>query len=255
MPSLNECLLKLKWADKGFQRFQTDFTKFEGSKPYDIVVKKSAEEGFSFLQLKILEPWPEDFSLRLGEIVYNLRASLDYLAWQLSLLTKPDLVNMPTYTSPVTNIEFPIFIKKHQGAISERVKFIPPAAVAEIEKLQPYNRGNGADGDWLAVLHSLSNRDKHRQLTPVELLIRRETRRNGQLIAQSRYFVPFQDDALVALLPSELIDEPDGNFQMQAAFEVLFDKRGPTGGFRVSSFKGLNDYIRDIVFPKFACFF
>jgi len=100
MPSLNEPLLKIEWADKSLQHFQTDFAKFIRSQPYGIMVKKNAKEGVSLLQLKILKPWPQDFSLRLGDVVHNLRASLDFLIWQLSLITEPKLIGMPAHTSP-----------------------------------------------------------------------------------------------------------------------------------------------------------
>jgi hypothetical protein len=255
MPSLDEPLAKLEWANKSLKRLQSEMGNFMASNPYAIMVHKNPQEGISFLRLRILKPLPSDFSLLIGDFIQNLRTSLDYLVWQLSLLTKPELDRLPANERPVNQVEFPIFTKAIEDAINRRLQLVPSQARDEIKALQPYHRGDRAYEDWLAVLHNLSNRDKHRQLTPIGMLIRETFTPDGRFTGFREWVVPFQDGAMITMLPTELIDKYERDFKMRTAFEILLDKGGPPGGVRMPSLNNLHDYIRDVVFPKFSCFF
>lgn len=94
--------------------------------------------------------------LSLSDAVYCLRSGLDQLAWQLaSLGTK----------TPGRETAFPIGwedTSKTQDWIRKLTWQMPCEAVAVIQDLQPYKRGNAYRDDRLWQLNELSNIDKHR---------------------------------------------------------------------------------------------
>ena len=101
---------------------------------------------------------PIEWSVRLGEILYNLRSALDHLVWQLVLANGQN---------PGRHNAFPIVNKPcdWQGATSQ-LKGVTLRVQAMIERLQPYTGGRDFPFDVWAfwTLHSLCNIDKHRYL-------------------------------------------------------------------------------------------
>lgn len=110
-------------------------------------------------------------SLRLGDCLQCLRSALDHLAFELAA----------AFTVPMTdeiekNSAFPILsdVDKHGNfgigptkwgsALASEVMGIDPNAQAEIERLQPYKRGQAYDTDRLWQLNAVNNIDKHRRL-------------------------------------------------------------------------------------------
>jgi hypothetical protein len=96
---------------------------------------------------------PPIVSVLLGEIVYNLRSALDYLAFELARHDSGQIQE---------NTQFPIddTPEKFARSITTRLRGVSSAHVLLIEKLQPYTGCN-----WTEVLRDISNPDKHRQLT------------------------------------------------------------------------------------------
>lgn len=96
---------------------------------------------------------PPIFRILIGEIVYNLRAALDYLVYELAILDSG---------SSKSGTQFPIE-QTAKGFADRRRRFLNGLTddhVAAIERLQPY-----AGSEWAGRLASLSNPDKHRHLT------------------------------------------------------------------------------------------
>ena len=103
---------------------------------------------------------PIEWSVRLGEILYNLRSALDHLVWQLVLANGQ---------KPGPHNAFPIVNNRcdWQGTTSNnKLKGVTPRVKAMVEHLQPYTGGINLPfnvaGFW--TLHSLCNIDKHRHL-------------------------------------------------------------------------------------------
>jgi len=100
-------------------------------------------------------PAPERIGILVGEICYNLRASLDYLVYELAILDS-GRVQYDT--------QFPIYDKEHMTQdfdkrTNRELKCIDPGHKALIEALQPYKNCK-----WTATLREISNPDKHREL-------------------------------------------------------------------------------------------
>ena len=117
-----------------------------------------------------LDPrWP----VVVGDAYFNLRAALDYLVYQLhvcryGLVSIPDDVVWRTgFPAKISNLTLrgnPIAPTEKWNEISE----LNAVDRADIELLQPYNRGNG-DGldplrEAIADIATLNNIDKHREL-------------------------------------------------------------------------------------------
>jgi hypothetical protein len=102
---------------------------------------------------------PPEIGITAGEVVYNLRAALDYLVFELAIYGS-GTINMRT--------QFPIE-DTPQGFKSRRhpdrrgrpnwLTGLDCAHCAAIEALQPYNGIN-----WTRFLREISNEDKHRTI-------------------------------------------------------------------------------------------
>ena len=139
-------------------------------------------EGSGYYAAWVTPPAPDHaaISLLAGDCLQCLRSALDHLAFELA----------SAFTIPMTDAiekwsEFPIFGDKdgkgdarfHQlrskgasagspafGSGRAKIQGMDPLAQAEIERLQPYQRGNQYESDPLWLLSALNNIDKHRTL-------------------------------------------------------------------------------------------
>lgn len=100
---------------------------------------------------------PDDLALLAGEVIYNLRSALDHAVYKLISKNRGQS-------------QFPIFTDVCEFQVKGRpmIKGVPPDVCTLIEERQPYKRSAPTPAlDPLAILNSLSNRDKHRELATV----------------------------------------------------------------------------------------
>lgn len=102
---------------------------------------------------------PLEWSVRIGEILYNLRSALDHLVWQLVLANEQ---------TPGSRNAFPIIHQEsgwHSRA-NRDLKGVSAETREVIRRLQPYTGGLNLPFDVSAYLylHTLCNIDKHRHL-------------------------------------------------------------------------------------------
>ena len=101
---------------------------------------------------------PIEWSIRLGEILYNLRSALDHLVWQLVIANGRE---------PGRHNAFPIIDKQHNWhEATSQLKGVSSTVETMVERLQPYTGGINLPFNVAAfrALHSLCNIDKHRHL-------------------------------------------------------------------------------------------
>ena len=120
--------------------------EFDPNEPHELKVRGPAD----------LPPVPMLVGILIGEICYNLRSAMDFLAYNLSWLDSG---------RQHSNTQFPIESKpeKFAGRKDTWLKGIDAAHVADIEILQPYNGCK-----WTEILRNLSNWDKHRDFTRIQ---------------------------------------------------------------------------------------
>jgi hypothetical protein len=102
------------------------------------------------------EPIPPRYSLLIGEAIYNLRACLDYIVYELAILdsgTEHKRTQFPIYETQ----------DKFRRRPPTRLGGVNAIHTTAIERLQPYNGVN-----WTKWLQAISNPDKHRHLIIAE---------------------------------------------------------------------------------------
>jgi hypothetical protein len=97
-----------------------------------------------------------EVSIIVGEAVYNLRAALDYLVYELAALDSKSIQENTQFPICDTERKFDDARKRHLAGVSSQ-------HVLAIEEYQPYR-----NCQWTRTLRDISNPDKHRELTLCE---------------------------------------------------------------------------------------
>jgi hypothetical protein len=161
---------KLGRAQHHYDELAAMYTaRFEpGPTQFDIELDGSPSK--CLIRVSNLPTIDESWRLVLGDVLTNLRASLDHLAWQLVLAFAPD--------PPTRDTKFPIHKSRFSEKGNERQPLNLTPAVSNQDVLdrlvrnQPYQHrwlppgSQDQDGEWSALwqLNELCNLDKHREL-------------------------------------------------------------------------------------------
>lgn len=146
--------VKIERAKNHLQQLSAELLRFKGKNAYVVGGKEYPKIGFntaSPINLPVLS-W--NAVAIAGDLVHNLRSSLDILAGQL--------VWVGTGKEPTRRVEFPIAkdLATYEAEKPRKVDGMGPLAIKHIDNLKPYKGGNEA----LWRLHELDNIDKHRML-------------------------------------------------------------------------------------------
>jgi hypothetical protein len=109
-------------------------------------------------------PVPQRFSILVGEIIYNLRAALDYLVYELACFDSRQEIEgtqFPIEDSP-EKFNNRICSTEANGK-GKFLKGVSPEHIMAIRRLQPFN-----GCQWTRQLRDISNPDKHRRLAVVD---------------------------------------------------------------------------------------
>lgn len=149
--------VKIEWAKKHIRDLEVAIRTFLDSNPYEVGTKPDPHvaESIKYHIISIRET-PNTILLIAGDILFNLRAALDHLAYQLAWVngTRDSRILRGTY--------FPIFddATRYKAGVHGKVQGMSQAAIDAIDATKPYKGGNGT----LWQLHRLNNIDKHRFL-------------------------------------------------------------------------------------------
>lgn len=159
---------KLSWADKHLGDLQRAMAEFASRDPYRACRAVRGQHKGQWV-LEITEPPDPAWSLMVGDILYNLRAALDYLAGALNPSSERSHVMFPIVSEPIWNL--PPADNENQRLTDLRRRWevstrkMRPEAVEILKRLQPVpidayrNVFHGLD-----LLNTLSNKDRHRTL-------------------------------------------------------------------------------------------
>jgi hypothetical protein len=152
---LDDAKSKLARAREHLEALQKEIGAFLEANPYRIVVERPTPElHVVVVHSDAIVPYGR-WSLILGDCVHNLRACLDYLAWQMAGSDPKD-----------TSTQFPIFEtsigwrRNHK----RRTARLTPKLLAFVERTQPYNASH-PETTPLNILRILDDSDKHKLLT------------------------------------------------------------------------------------------
>lgn len=154
---LKDARAKLDRAGEHLETLKTEIENFRKADSHAIDAYTDSDTGAYLLRV---DPnfVPPRMGAIVGDVLCNLRPTLDYLVYALAYLDSG---------SAQAGTQFPIcdtktFFRKKKGSW---LKGVSPEHVAAIEALQPYD---GRDEQlWLRALRDLSNPDKHRHLSVV----------------------------------------------------------------------------------------
>ncbi len=147
--------LKIQRAKKHISELHHEVATYIARHPYRMVVQQDTDPGYYCWVLRITEEIPEQLSVIIGDVVHNLRATLDLLACELVRLNGADTHNVYfPFSADQNGFEDAIHVRHMDRAA--------PDVVNMIRLLKPYHGGNEA----LRGLHDLDIIDKHKLLIP-----------------------------------------------------------------------------------------
>jgi hypothetical protein len=163
MADLSGVLAKLDRAEEHRLEFDHLVEEYVGGEPYTIYSQYDPQTGWHTLRWQALrEPPLERLALAFGDMISNLRTTLDYLVWQLVLATG---------LRPGRRTGFPVVRRAKDWEVQSRtaLRGVEQRWVDEIESRQPFRRPERPSVHPLAILDHVNNLNKHRFL-PVALL-------------------------------------------------------------------------------------
>ena len=146
-----------------------------------------SQSGDYNVQLPKTELPSDDPSIRTGEVIYNLRASLDYAVFVLS--GRKDKTQFPIETCKEGFDARKTGRSSKGKPVTHFLNGVSGPCCDLIEAVQPYKGVH-----WTRILASLSNNDKHRELTALKAVSRQPfTRADIQALFPSNDLYPGTD--------------------------------------------------------------
>jgi len=246
MPGMDDSYAKLLWAGGHLKTLHAEITNFAAN-PYAVTREDDLENRRHILRLELLDV-PTHICLIAGDMIYNMRASLDQLVWGLARLN-----GIPQHTAfPV--VHGSVLTKDKLSSFKRSLVGVPDEAVREIDFLQPYHRGASYKTHPLWRLDEICNLDKHRRIPAngsVQVL--RFPNVTPEEIASRIVASDSTDDGFIVTTSLAFKHKLD-NYYPQA-FEVFFggDQSGISEHIR--GLWQIYKFIADSVFPRFTRFF
>jgi hypothetical protein len=161
---LSGVLAKLDRAEEHRQAFDDLFEEFHAGNPYSILSEYDPETGWHSLRWNVLQELPlQRLGLLFGDMISNLRTTLDYLVWQLVLAGG---------SRPGRRNGFPVVRKEKDWDVQSKtaLRGVPPVWVDEIRARQPFQLEHPGLHP-LAILDHVNNLNKHRFLPAAVLSV------------------------------------------------------------------------------------
>ena len=229
-PRLAGCWNKVERADEHRCHLYREIQGFLNREPNPIITERNPETGRAVLRVRDdYPPPPLRLSIIVGDVAHNLRSCLDHLAFQLVRSnggTPTFATGYPIYSARPTS-------SQGEAVRKRKVQGMSDAAIADIERLQPYN-GRYLGYHPLEMLRGLSNWDKHNTvvLTVAQAKTSYQvTYRSGVQVAVERGEARlFEAGAIMEIIEPPADDASEMYVEHEAAVEIFFDESGPGKG-------------------------
>jgi hypothetical protein len=185
--------------------------------------------AFTF-ELSEIPATGSELGLHIGEVVHNLRGSLDHLAWILVRRAQSKRLG----AKKAKQVQFPMARNRSNFWTGTVEKALPGVQLNQrtfVERYQPYRRSPA--GRAMRYLQTLSNADKHRLIVPVARFPRGKFNlqikaTEAELIAAKKRIEPGEELKIGTKIITAVLAEStpgEGKVRMEGTFE-------PTPGFR-----------------------
>lgn len=166
MAALDDCWQRIEWANSDGQTTQNLIDGFIATHPYTIHLEPHEDRRKATFE-RTIDPSSEAEHLAaitksLGSFLDNTTAALNYLTYQLALLSIREDPPLKGVLKPDA-VEFPIFDSRKLYRKQGRIKNLPDKYRVPIEDIQPYNGGH--KGLWM--LFELARNWRHRLIHPI----------------------------------------------------------------------------------------
>src|SRR6266480_3756160 len=233
--------VKIVRATDHQRALEEEVRAFLDSSPYRVATKNDPASRRLIYYVESVQDTPVRISSIAGDVLQNLRSSLDHLAFELFI------VGTHGKAGAGKHVSFPIFddANGYNKYAADKVKGMPGKAVSAINSIRPYRGGN----DVLWQIHRLNNIDKHRFLITVGSAFRsldlgahagahmlQMMSEHCPEVAKIKFPSVFfkSTDKMFPLKPGDelFLDAPDAkpNPKMQFRFEIAFGENGVIEG-------------------------
>jgi hypothetical protein len=253
MTSLNSVELKIFRAAQHIESLKSELEGYFKGNPGKMVRQPHTSENEALFRFIPDGPIPARFGLIVGDVLQNLRSSLDYLVWELVLAANSQPTEKSMFPICSTVEFFEEQIRRH------RLDGVSPDAIAEIKSVQPYHLGQDFNKSILWALDELANINKHRRILLTNLMATTVARENfviqdGQLWVHHAPGPVQVFDSNTQFGPFPIIDGKV-HVDTQIAAAIAFDE-GPAKGIEVSFCAGYWSYfVLKTILPRFEKFF
>jgi hypothetical protein len=259
MHPLDDAWLKIERANEHLDTLAASIQQFFESNPYSISRNEITLIGEKHLQyfIKPNLTLPKEFSLIVGDVLSNLRSSLDYVVWQLSW---PRISRLIARGQKWEKPQFPICDRRSQycgGGTKAMIQHVPRGKRHIIEQLQPYHRGKWPELELLSFLRDASNADKHRLRTPIFS----ETSPDVSSFASTTSMRMRFDEhsrGISFIIPERVRNKLPKYFKPQFRIEIVFDLHelgtNSTKALPLGILSRIHEFIRDEIIPRFMTY-
>lgn len=247
---LRDARLQSDRAKVHLSSLKGSITKFKKKATTFEIIPEINEQG------RQLHQWPPTAPDSWGPIASDfasaLRKALNYVVWGLSAKQMRD---MGAGREPNKRTQFPICdtTKKYRETGRAQIPDILPAALPEIERVQPYNRTKWPEVHLLSVLRELANQTNHRFIIQPDSIAQIIVPPKGKI--GIRFNKRLNKVEIITNLPAHMRD-PQANGEPYLTIKVSLEI--PTISPSIYDITILDDIYQFVckeVIPRFTSFF
>ncbi len=251
---LESPILKLGRAKKHLETIDDYVSKYNSLDPTYLTRSLDADGTFYEYRLQSRFPPFLDFGIVIGEFAYQVRSALDQLIFALSVFPS-NLSNRSLHVAERA-ASFPILHEPNDSRLKGQMKYVPvgifDAVWQIVDGVQPYQKGQAAERDALAILDEINIRDKHRLLRPAGNLLhfdRANLAKSIEIVASNT----IGDGDVFARIPVHL--DPKVEFEPRITSEIKIEIGRPAGGVGLAVLGIIYGHVCRDILPRFEQFF
>jgi len=244
---------KLRRADEHLVVLYNEIRRYMNDSPYGLAGHRDTGDGKPGFTFHFTKQPPLYLSVIIGDIVHNLRGSLDYIAHELT-------VNNGAV--PTRQTQFPISLSQddfiNQAISLKKLNTVSPKALKVVSAFQPYR----LDEDkrtlhFLWQLAKLSNMDKHHTLALSAFAAEARTvftHPDGRTFVSEFKDGLVYDGAVIASMSADFFDEKIKT-HLRIVGKIAFRDAPLTNHEVVGVLQNTREFIGELIVPAVEPFF